>query len=433
MKRLYVQFYLTLIASLVLLVAAAGLVWRLATDASPAAGAFAFAGEIASAVLPEATRPEAEQKEAIGKFADRLGTDLALYSAERRLIAEAGNPLPVPEDFRERGGWLHGPGGHAWSIALPDGRWLVMREPRRGPPRRHPALGLVGVLGGLALAVAAAVYPIARRLTRRLEHLQQGVLSLGEGDLKARVKVEGRDEVADLAQSFNRAAERVEALVGAHKMLLANASHELRTPLSRIRLGIELLKSGPDPRRQQELERDIAELDELIGEILLASRLEAVEALEAREDVDLLGLAAEECARYDACGLDGTPVSVHGDPRLLRRMIRNLIENARMHGAPPVAVEVSRAGGVARIRVADHGAGIASGLRADVFKPFRRAAPGLDQRGTGLGLALVEQIARRHGGSARYEPLEPNGSVFEVSLPLDGAARPASGVPAGTA
>lgn len=428
MKRLYVQFYLTIIASLMLLVAAAGLMWRLAASTSPAAGAFAFAGEIASAVLPDAGRPHNEQQEAIERFADKLGTDLALYSAERRLIASAGGALPEPDDFEERGGWLHGPGGHAWSIGLPDGRRLVMREPHRGPPRRHPALGLVGVLGGLALAVAAGVYPIVRRLTRRLEQLQEGVRSLGEGDLKARVKIEGRDEVADLAQSFNRAAERVEALVGAHKMLLANASHELRTPLSRIRLGIELLKSAPDETRRAALERDIAELDELIGEILLASRLEAIESLEAREEVDLLGLAAEECARYDGCRLEGQPASVMGDPRLLRRLVRNLLENARLHGAPPIEVRVSREGGEARLSVADHGSGLPPDLIADVFKPFRRAAAGGNERSTGLGLSLVEQIARRHGGAARYLGGAGTGSVFEVRLPAAEAS-----VPAGTA
>src|SRR5262249_9606917 len=152
-----------------------------------------------------------------------------------------------------------------------------------------------------ALIVAVAAFPVVRRVTRRLERLQQGVESLGAGDLSARVKVEGRDEVARLAQSFNGAAARIERLVGAHKMLLANPSHELRTPLTRIRLAIELLKQEVDPQRKAELEKDIAELDQLIDEILLTSRLDAVSALEVEEDVDLLALAAEECARYEGC------------------------------------------------------------------------------------------------------------------------------------
>ena len=164
-------------------------------------------------------------------------------------------------------------------------------------------------LGLIALAVAACAYPVVRGLTRRLERLQTGVETLGSGDLTARVKVKGRDEVARLAESFNRAAGRIEELVGAHRLLLANASHELRTPLSRIRLAIELLQQDGDPKYKAELARDIAELESLIDEILLASRLDAMPALQATEDVDLLALAAEECARYDECTLDGQPVS----------------------------------------------------------------------------------------------------------------------------
>src|SRR5262249_57781678 len=119
------------------------------------------------------------------------------------------------------------------SFRLPDHRWIVARAPIR---HRNPVIGLVLFLGGIALAVAIGAYPVVRGLTRRLERLQTGVETLGAGNLTARVKVEGRDEVARLAASFNRAAGRIEELVGAHRMLLANASHELRTPLARLRL-----------------------------------------------------------------------------------------------------------------------------------------------------------------------------------------------------
>ena len=106
-----------------------------------------------------------------------------------------------------------------------------------------------------SLAVAIGAYPIVRGLTRRLERLQAGVETLGAGNLSARVKVEGKDEVARLAGSFNRAAARIEELVGAHRMLLANASHELRTPLSRIRLGIELFEQSKDPKYKAAIEQ----------------------------------------------------------------------------------------------------------------------------------------------------------------------------------
>ena len=110
-------------------------------------------------------------------------------------------------------------------------------------------------------------------------------------------------------------------IVGAHRLLLANASHELRTPLSRIRLGIELLDGRPDARVKAELAQDIAELDDLIEEILLTSRLDVAAMPLIAEEVDLLALMAEECARYDGCSLDGERMTVAGDPRLLRRPI----------------------------------------------------------------------------------------------------------------
>src|ERR1700674_1918730 len=298
MQRLYHQFYLTIVASLLLVVLTAGTLWRFATDVSPVNQAFAMAGELVAVALPPADAPREAQQRAVARIAERLHTDLALLSATREPIASIGAPLPKPSGFRDTGGWIYGPSGPAWAITLPDGRWMVAHVPAE---HGHPAFGLVMCLGGIALAVGLGAFPVVGRLTRRLERLQSGVELLGAGDLSARVKVEGRDEVARLAESFNRAALRIETLVGAHKMLLANASHELRTPLARIRLGIELSRDQVAPKRKAELERDIVELDQLIDEILLTSRLDAVADLEVDEEIDLLALAAEECARYEGC------------------------------------------------------------------------------------------------------------------------------------
>jgi signal transduction histidine kinase len=288
----------------------------------------------------------------------------------------------------------------------------------RVPARRGPhVVGILAFLGSIALAVAICAYPLVRRLTGRLERLQAGVDQLGAGDLRARVKVEGKDEVAHLAESFNRAAERIEQLVGSHKLLLAHASHELRTPLSRIRLGVELLKDGADEKRKRELEKDIAELDQLIDGILLSSRLDAVKGLDQREDVDLLALAAEEGARFENCAVSGTPVVVSGDPALLRRMTRNLIENAERHGAPPIEVQVAREGAQAALTVSDHGQGVAESERERVFSPFFRIAGEQTPSGTGLGLTLVRQIARQHGGDARWAATAERPSRIRVVLP----------------
>jgi signal transduction histidine kinase len=419
MKRLYLQFYLTIVASLLLVVVAAGLLFRVAVDVTPAERAFEIAGEVAAAAIPPADAPKDAQQRAITRLSERLRVDLALFDAARARIAAAGNPLPTPGRLRRGGGWIYGMTGPAWSIRLPDGRWLVAGVPAR---RWHPGLALLTILGGTAVIVALAALPVVRRVTRRLERLQKSVDSLGAGDLSARVTVEGRDEVARLAASFNRAAARIENLVESHKMLLANASHELRTPLTRVRLGIELLKKDDDRKRRADLQADIAELDQLIDEILLASRLDASAALEANEEVDLLALAAEECARGEACSLSGDPTSVRGDPRLLRRMIRNLIVNAEQHGKPPVEVELRSVAGQAVLSVCDQGPGVPEAERARLFLPFQRPGTPSGRAGTGLGLALVRQIAERHSGSVAYGPRGGCESCFTVTLPLAGSA-----------
>ncbi len=321
--------------------------------------------------------------------------------------------------------------GIEFQVAMSDGSSLFVQLPPRPrrpgeplPPRpwaRGPT-GLLWLLGIVALAVAVGSYPIVRRLTQRLENLSRGVERWGEGDLSARVAVSGSDEVAFLAKRFNHAAERVETLVASHKSLLANASHELRSPLTRIRMGLELMGSQPSPAFKDEIARNITELDQLIDEILLASRLDASQAdMGTVETVDLTGLAAEECARLDAeldAGTDSPSVRVQGVARLLRRALRNLLENARRYGTGEVTVIVRREGHLAVVRVCDRGPGVPANQRERIFEPFYRL-PGASERdgGVGLGLALVKSIAQRHGGSVSCEDRAGGGSTFVLSLP----------------
>ena len=412
MRRLYVRIYFALLASLAVFALAAGLLWHSFADHGPAREAQEVAATLARNALPPAEASKAEHQAALERLASDLRADVALFGADRAPLAAVGKPLPAPGEGRESGGWMYRWGSRpVWTVRLPDGRWLEARMPREGG---FPGYRIFLMLALLALAVGVGAYPLARRLTRRLERLQAGVESLGAGDLSARVRTEGRDEVGRLAESFNRAAARIEDLVGAHKALLANASHELRTPLARIRMAVELIKESADPARKAGLEQDIAELDALIDEILLASRLDAVKELDTDEEVDLLALAAEECARYENAELEGEPLTVRGDPRLLRRMLRNLLENAKRHGIPPIEVRVARTGHGAELAVCDHGAGVPEDERERVFAPFYRAGSG---QGSGLGLALVRQIARRHGGEARCAPRSGRGSCFVVVLP----------------
>ncbi len=327
---------------------------------------------------------------------------------------------------------------------------LLLPRPKRPPPPPwgRPPFDFGWMLIVVGLAVALGAYPVMRRLTLRLESLQRGVERWGEGDLSARVSTEGSDEVAFLAARFNHAAERIETLMNSHKSLLANASHELRSPLARIRMGLELMGADANSPQRMEISRSINELDQLIDEILLASRLDARQSdAEPLERLDLTGLAAEECSRVNAelsADLDasttsapsttsggnslgmastGRSLNVQGSPRLLRRLLRNLLENARRYSNGDVSLELSqvRKGGreMAVIKVNDRGPGVPEAQRERIFEPFYRL-PGASERegGVGLGLALVKSISQRHGGTVRCEARPGGGASFVVELPV---------------
>ena len=309
----------------------------------------------------------------------------------------------------------HGPDSVAWlgplNLLVPP--WLA-----------HGLPALVMSLLVLFVAVAIGAWPVAIRLTRRLQALRDGVETFGSGQLQHRVAVEGKDEVAELANSFNEAAQRIESLIMSNRSLLANASHELRSPLARLKMAVSMMGDMPPDRAaqlRQEVNQDIRELDELVEELLLASRLETRPELE-RAPVDLLGVLAEEGQRVRAdvdlsAGAQLPPYA--GDERLLRRAVRNLLENARRYGGSEVELTlVPSSDGQISITVADRGPGVPEDQRERIFEPFYRL-PGHAEHagGVGLGLSLVRQIARQHGGRVRCEARPGGGSLFIITLP----------------
>ena len=383
----------------------------------------------------------------------------AWHVADEQRDRERERQLPQPREVlvRDAAGALIGtaeaqprrvPGqGFEFAVTLDNGQVLNLQmapRPGRGGgpgPRRsdppwswlRPPYGFQWMLGLAGLVVMAVLFPVARRLTQRLEALQRGVQRWGEGDLSARLPEGGQDEVADLSRRFNAAAERVQslmasqaALLQSQKSLLANASHELRSPLARIRMAVELSGTQGSPAARDEIQRSITELDQLVDEILLASRLDAREAdMGTVESVDLIGLLAEECARVGAVFElpEGTgEVVVPGVARLLRRAVRNLLENAVRHGRrtgrAEVVAQLSLEGGHAVLHIDDRGPGVPPDQRERIFEPFYRL-PGASERegGVGLGLALVRQIAARHGGSVACDNREGGGARFTLRLP----------------
>jgi len=358
-------------------------------------------------LFPVAASP-AETESVMRAINGISGGSVALYTADGSLLQAVGPAAPRLEQAIRP----HESGPPFHPAVLPDGRRLVLEWDQNGQSKHFGWIVL------FLLLAAFGSYPISRRLTRRIEALQAQADAWGEGNLSARAKVEGCDEIAELATRFNQAAERIESLLGSQRAMLAAASHELRSPLARIRMASDLI--GEDrPDLQTQIARDIAELDTLIGDLLLASRLSNDSPQMKLEQVDLLGLAAEEAARAGA-ELDGQPLCLFADARLLRHMLRNLLENARRHAAgTPVSVRVEAAAeGGAVVRVLDRGPGVPEGEREKVFEPFYRPAGTVESGdGVGYGLALVRRIARLHGGEARCFEREGGGACFEVRLP----------------
>lgn len=451
MKSLYLRIWLTVVAVLLLFALVAGWLFQSNVEVERSRvqsmwteRAAGWAALIEN-VLPHADAPVAEQREVLLDWSRRLRMPLALDDAAGVRIATSEAYARREEEGVERA-------RRAVRLPLSDGRALWLLRPVPGGPRGAgmrgeggaalggppllpawmPALpglpggvGLVVMLAVLFVAIALGAYPVVRRLTRRLEALQRGVELFGAGQLGHRVDASGADEVAALAASFNAAAQRVEALLASHRSLLANASHELRSPLTRMKMALSMLGSaGPREREplQREIERNIRELDDLVEEVLLASRLDAARAPDqraVREPVALLSLAAEEAARVTAV-VSGDDATVCGDERLLRRALRNLLENARRYGGSEAPqVEVRRVANQVRLSVNDRGPGVPQSQRERIFEPFYRLPGHAEQAGgVGLGLSLVRQIAQAHDGQVSCEAREGGGSRFVLTLPV---------------
>ncbi|CAN5337603.1 HAMP domain-containing sensor histidine kinase [soil metagenome] len=448
-SRLWWRIWAAVLVSLVLFAGIMFVVWRFWLQPAQLGVPIDTLVEIATQ-LPDDGNPLRASRVLL-RWSDRTRLDLALFDEDRRLIAAAGRPLPPPRRDQIDSHWvrMRGPGDPAaapgdprdarnfgrdfdagpgtepavrvlrspFALRLDDGRWLVAR---RDPSRAPQPLGPIPLLALIATLIGAATYFVARGLTHRLERLQDRVEAFGAGDLSARAELTGNDEAGQLASSFNDAAARIEALVQAHKNLLAHASHELRSPLARIRIAVAMMAERPTRELEEEVRRSIAELDDLIDEVLLASRLDANVGEARLEPVELVSLCAEESARGEIdFEAEASPV-VQGDQRLLRRVLRNLIENARRHAGGTADLTLSIAAGHAVVEVADRGPGVPEAERERIFEPFYRVA-GASERdgGVGLGLALVRQIADLHGGKIVCLPRDGGGSIFKLTLPIE--------------
>lgn len=295
----------------------------------------------------------------------------------------------------------HRPGG-SWRIAIP-----------------------LLICGGILWAASGK---IARRLARPLAEVARVAEEIGAGHLSSRTHLSCRtpDEVGALAKAINDMAARIERQLNDQRVLLAAVSHELRTPLGHVRILIELMRnSGGDEKTLGEIEKEVLEIDALVGELLASSRVDFTALTVRRLDAIDAGRRALDRAGLDPSlllleGRNNGEIAVEADPTLIARALANLIDNARKHGGGVVALRIRTEAGRVAFEVDDGGSGIELGEEEKVFEPFYKGTNGSEHGALGLGLSLVRRIARAHGGTA-YATRRPEGGA-RVGFVLAGVA-----------
>ena len=290
------------------------------------------------------------------------------------------------------------------------------------------------VLPLLVLAAVVGGYLIARRMLRPIQQLSESAAQIHRGgDLKLRIEVgKGDDEVHRLARSFNQMFERLDHAFQTEQQFTSDASHELRTPMSVIMAQCELSLEEPQSAAEyvealEVIQRQGRKMTKLINDMLDFTRLEMHAERYPLEATDLSGLTESICADMAlirdqdiALAWEVEPdIAVRGNRDLLSRMLTNLISNAYRYGKPGghIRVSLGRTGGGIELAVADDGIGIAPEEQEKIFRRFYQSDSSRSGAGTGLGLSMVQEIARFHGGEIRLESAPGQGSTFTFFLP----------------
>ncbi len=283
---------------------------------------------------------------------------------------------------------------------------------------------LVVVLIVVIVALVAVAHEILRRGLSPIHSLRRGVAAVAGGDLEATVPRRSDDELGELADAFNRMVGRVREMVQARDQLLLDVSHELRSPLTRMRVALALWEEG-EPRRR--LERNLAEMESMVTELLELERLRAGRGLELARH-DLVEIARDAVLAFGdrppGVALGTAPPERHArvDPDEVRSVLNNLLENALRYSPPggaPVRVSVEEAGAGSRVRVEDDGPGIPPEDLPRLFEPFFRVDRSRSRTtgGYGLGLSLCRRIMEAHGGTIEARNRPGGGAEFTLTFP----------------
>ncbi len=298
-------------------------------------------------------------KKSFDIFDESYDAKMGLYDLDGHLLVQTEGSdlpkqLPPPRSwFAQTFPTLAGVPPTASARVLSPAGYTVFFEPRQSP-KHNVITAMFNVFTGtllLLVIMGVAIWWIAHSMTKRLNQMSKQMQRLGEGDFSVRVPVKGKDEIATLAIGFNQSAEKIEKLINANNLLLAHASHEFRTPITRMRLQVEMMDMIAEQlsdkgramftKRANAITRDLTGLNDLIESILLVSRLDAGHALQQTEKLDIYHLVEKETRHYPEATLHGKyddNLIIQGQPKLLTHLIRNLLNNAVIHGIAPIDV-----------------------------------------------------------------------------------------------
>lgn len=391
---------------------------------------------LAARLDERAASPEGLATE-LREFKEGFGIEATVFGRAGEVLAASGaaaEPLKPAEVAALAVGPVHVEGrGLTFAARLPSGAGWVVAEPM---PHARSYGRLAVFLAAVLVVLAIGSWPTARSIAAPVERLTAAARRLGEGDLSARTGVRARGELGELAGAFDEMAERLQRLVRSERELLANVSHELRTPLARIRVALELAAEGDHERARRylsEIGDDLAELDGLVEEILTAARLAGAGpgGLPVhRTRLTLPALLGDVAARFRADAPDRTLTlevgeglpAVEADAPLLRRLVDNLLDNARKYSEPaaPVTLAARAEGDAVVLEVRDRGIGIDAADLPRLFTPFFRTdrSRARGTGGVGLGLTLAKRIAEAHGGRISAQSAPGQGTTIRVELPV---------------
>ncbi len=372
-----------------------------------------------------------ERRETVGRIGREYGVRI-IPENERPLMGAKAPALPAMQELEQRLRDRLGPGIEVRAApgrgllfirveASGLGYWIGFPLPPRPQADDEPSRAIAWSLTLVAVLLLAAL-SFARYLARPLRDLNAAVERVGRGETPPPLPEQGPSEIRNLNRGFNRMTANLQQLEQDRALLLAGVSHDLRTPLARLRLGIEM--GSRDEATRKGLVDDIEEMDRIVGQFLDFARSDRETNVAPSDPNDIVRTCVERYARagHDVRFAAGMVPAVPLRPTAYSRLVANLIDNALAYGAPPVDVATSVAGHRVVLEVADRGPGIPAEQVERLKQPFTRATASRTNAsgvaGAGLGLAIVDRIARLHGGTFDLLPRDGGGTVARVRLPL---------------